>query len=103
MKENLIRDKSFDFALRVVNLAKYLEREKKDLVLSRQALRSGTAVVREAEHAVSKADIIHKMSIALKEGNETLYWFELLYQADYIDEQSFESIRRVDQTFLALL
>jgi four helix bundle protein len=64
MKENPIRDKSFAFALRVVKLAKYLEHEKKEFVLSRQALRSGTAIgalVREAEHAESKADFIHKM------------------------------------------
>lgn len=64
MKENPIRDKSFAFALRVVKLAKYLEHEKKEFVLSRQVLRSGTAIgalVREAEHAESKADFIHKM------------------------------------------
>ncbi len=70
MKENVVKDKSFAFALRVVHLAKYLESKKKEFVLSRQVLRSGTAIgalVREAEHAESKADFIHKMSIALKE------------------------------------
>ena len=76
MKENIVKDKSFAFALRVIKLAKFLESEKREFVLSRQLLRSGTAVgalVREAEHAESKADFIHKMSIALKEANETLY------------------------------
>jgi four helix bundle protein len=82
MKENVIKTKSFAFALRVVKLAKYLQGEKKEYVLSKQALRSGTAVgalVREAEHAQSKADFINKMSIALKEANETEYWIELLH------------------------
>jgi hypothetical protein len=67
MKENTVKDKSFAFALRVVNLAKYLQSEKREFVLSKQVLRSGTAIgalVREAEHAESKADFIHKMSIA---------------------------------------
>ena len=76
MKENAIRDKSFVFALRVVKLAKFLEDKKREFVLSRQVLRSGTAIgalVREAEHAESKADFVHKMSIALKEANETSY------------------------------
>jgi len=76
MKENPVRDKSFMFALRVVKLAKYLESRKKEYVLSRQVLRSGTAVgalIREAEHAESKVDFIHKMNIPPKEANETLY------------------------------
>jgi four helix bundle protein len=106
MKENVVKDKSFAFALRVVNLAKYLEREKKEFVLSRQILRSGTAIgalVREAEHAESKADFIHKMSIALKEANETLYWLELLHQAEYIDEQSFQSLGAESEELIKLL
>ena len=106
MKENPIREKSFAFALRVVKLAKYLERQRKEFVLSRQVLRSGTAVgalIREAEHAESKADFIHKMSIALKEANETLYWLELLHQAEYIDEQSFQSIGADSEELIKLL
>lgn len=105
MKENPIRDKSFAFALRVVKLAKYLEHEKKEFVLSRQALRSGTAIgalVREAEHAESKADFIHKMSIALKEANETLYWLEL-HGGNYIDNQTFESIGSDSEELVKLL
>ena len=76
MKENPIKEKSFAFALRVVKLAKFLENEMKEFVLSKQILRSGTAVaalVREAEHAESRADFVHKMNIALKEANETSY------------------------------
>lgn len=106
MKENPVRDKSFAFALQVVKLAQYLEREKKEFVLSRQVLRSGTAIgalVREAEHAESKADFIHKMSIALKESNETLYWLELLHQGEYIDNQSFQLISCDGQELVKLL
>ena len=75
MKEgNIIRIKSYQFAVRVVNLYKFLAEDRKELVLSKQLLRSGTSIganVREAEHAESKADFIHKLSIALKEANET--------------------------------
>ena len=77
MKNNIIRDKSFDFAIRIVNLYKYLTDNKREFILSKQLLRSGTsigALVRESEHAESKADFIHKLSIALKEANETDYW-----------------------------
>ena len=106
MRENPVREKSFAFALRVVNLAKYLEREEKEFVLSRQVLRSGTAIgalIREAEHAESRADFIHKMNIALKEANETLYWLELLHRGEYIDEQSFKSIRSDSEELIKLL
>jgi four helix bundle protein len=106
MKENIVKDKSFAFALRVVHLAKYLESKKKEFVLSRQVLRSGTpigALVREAEHAESKADFIHKMSIALKEANETLYWLELLRQGEYIGDQNFESVRSDSEELIKLL
>jgi len=69
-------------------------------------LRSGTAIgalVREAEHGESKADFIHKMSIALKEANETLYWLDLLYQGEYIGDQSFGSIRSDSEELIRLL
>ena len=69
-------------------------------------LRSGTAIgalVREAEHAESKADFIHKMSIALKEANETLYWLELLYQGEFVDKQSFQSIATDCEELIKLL
>ena len=106
MKENIVKEKSFAFALRMIKLAKYLQDEKKEFVLSKQAIRSGTAIgalVREAEHAESKADFIHKMTIALKEANETLYWLELLHQSDYISQKSFESIRADSEELVKLL
>jgi len=101
-----IYEKSFAFALRIVKLAKYLQEDKKEFVLSKQVLRSGTAIgalVREAEHAESKSDFAHKMNIALKEANETLYWLELLQQADYITDQSFKSMQSDSEELVKLL
>lgn len=95
MRENVVKDKSFAFALRVVKLFKYLQDEKKEYILSKQLLRSGTAVgalIREAEQAESKADFIHKMAIAQKEANETEYWLELLYKSEYLDAVQYNSI-----------
>ncbi|ACK73133.1 conserved hypothetical protein [Gloeothece citriformis PCC 7424] len=95
MKENAIKDKSFALALRIIKLYQYLTEQKKEFVLSKQLLRSGTAIgamIREAQQAESKADFIHKFSIALKEANETEYWIELLYQSGYIDQRGFQSI-----------
>jgi four helix bundle protein len=95
MKSSNIRDKSFVFSIRIVNLYKYLVDKKKEFVLSKQLLRSGTAVgalVREAEFGESKKDFIHKFSIAQKEINETIYWLELLYHTGFIAEKEFSSI-----------
>lgn len=95
MKENIIKSKSFLFAIRIVNLYKHLCESKKEFVLSKQLLRSGTSVgamVRESEHSESKADFIHKLAIAQKEINETIYWIELLYRTDYLTESEFNSI-----------
>ena len=92
MKENIIKDKSFEFALRIVQLFKFLQ-DKKEFVLSKQVLRSGTsigAMIRESEHAESKADFIHKMAIAQKEANETAYWLELLYKSEYLEKDTIE-------------
>jgi len=80
MKDNIVKTKSFAFAIRIVRLYQFLVDTKKEFVLSKQLLRSGTSVgamVREAEHAETKPDFIHKMAIAQKEINETLYWLEL--------------------------
>lgn len=96
VSKNIIKEKSFDFALRIIELTKLLV-EAKEFVLSKQLLRSGTAIgalVREAEHAESKADFIHKMSIAQKEANETDYWIELLYKSDYLKKSSYESVTK---------
>ena len=95
-KPNIIRDKSFAFALRIVKMYKFLV-DKKEYVLSKQLLRSGTAVgalVRKAEYAESKADFIHKMAIAQKEANETDYWIELLFQSQYLDNSEYNSISK---------
>ena len=95
MRENIIKNKSFAFAIRIVKLYQFLTDSKKEYILSKQLLRSGTSVgamVREAEHAESKADFKHKMAIAQKEINETLYWLELLKETDYLSNKQFESI-----------
>jgi four helix bundle protein len=95
MKENVLKIKSFKFAVRIVNLYRYLCEEKKEFVMSKQLLKCGTSVganVREAEYAESKADFAHKMAVALKETNETMYWLELLYATEYITLIEFESI-----------
>ena len=95
MKENIVKNKSFEFALRIISLSKYLQEEKHEYILSKQCMRSGTSIganIRESEHAESKADFIHKLSISLKEANETQYWLELLYKSDYIDETAYISL-----------
>jgi four helix bundle protein len=106
MKDNLIKDKSFAFAVRIVKLCQYLNQEKREFVLAKQVLRSGTAIgalIREAEHGESRADFVHKLAIALKEANETHYWLELLHQTEYIDLKSFESINQDCTELLKLL
>ena len=95
MSENVIVDKSFDFAVRIVNLYKFLNAEQREYVMSKQLLRSGTSIganVSEAERAQSKPDFISKMSIALKEANETNYWLKLLYKTDYLSKSQYDSI-----------
>ncbi len=97
MKENTIKIKSYEFALRIIKAYQYLSKEQKEFVLSKQMLRSGTsigAMVRESEYAQSKADFIHKLSVALKEANETEYWLMLLKDSSYIDEKCFQSIEK---------
>lgn len=96
-RKNIVKDKSFAFALRIVKLYQFLVKEQKEYVLSKQLLRSGTSIganVRESEHAESKKDFIHKLSISLKEANESDYWIELLYQANYINEKQYQSIHK---------
>ncbi len=91
MKNNIVADKSYAFALRIIKLYRYLISEQKEYVLSKQILRSGTsigALIKEAEHAQSKKDFINKMNIALKEANETEYWLMLLKDSDYISLDS---------------
>lgn len=104
--ENTIKKKSYEFAIRIVKAYKFLSSEQKEFVLSKQLLRSGTAIgalIRDAEHAESKADFIHKMSIALKEANETEYWLMLLHDTDYVDTKSFTSINVDCQELIKIL
>ncbi len=88
MSKNVLKIKSYDFAILIVKLSQSLVKEQKEFVLSKQILRSGTsigALIREAEFAQSKPDLIHKMSISLKEANETLYWLDLLKDTGYLE------------------
>ncbi|WP_026842300.1 four helix bundle protein [Citrifermentans bremense] len=105
METNAVKDKSFAFALRIIKLYQYLC-ERKEFVISKQLLRSGTAVgalVREAEQAESRADFVHKLAIALKEANETEYWLELLHQSNYLEEKYYQSISADSKCLLRLL
>ena len=93
--QNVIEEKSFRFAVRIVKLCKYLQETKKEYTLSKQLLRAGTSIganVAEAQQAQSKADFISKLSIALKEAVETNYWLRLLHAADYLTESEFSSV-----------
>ena len=95
MRENVVKEKSFKFAVRIVNLYKYLVDEKREFVLSKQILRSGTAIganIEEADGGISKADLSHKISIAYKESKETHYWLRLLNETKYLDRSSFDSM-----------
>ena len=90
-----IESKSFDFAIRIVNLYKYLTDGKKENILSKQLLRSGTSIganVAEAEQAQSKSDFVSKMSIALKEASETKYWIKLLKATDFLSDKESSSL-----------
>jgi len=106
MKQNVIKDKSFDFAVDIVNLYKRLAYNKKEYVMSRQLLKSGTSIgtnVREAEFAQSRPDFTNKMSISLKEANETDYWLDLLHATEFIDEAEFKSFKPKSTEMLKLL
>ena len=97
MKDSIIKDKSKNFALRIIKLYKYLTitAENKEYVLSKQVLRSGTSIganIKEALRGQSRPDFRAKMSIALKEASETEYWLDLLHESEYIDESSYTSI-----------
>ncbi|HSG70110.1 MAG TPA: four helix bundle protein [Planctomycetaceae bacterium] len=106
MNKGAVQSKSFAFAVRIVNLYKFLTLEKKEYVIAKQLLRSGTAIgalVREADQAESKADFVHKMSIGLKEANETSYWLELLHETKYLESTAFSSIHADVLELLRLL
>ena len=103
---NAIYDKSFLFAIRIVKLYRFLSESKKEFVLSKQLLRSGTSIganVAEAEKAQSSADFFAKMNIALKEANEAKYWLRLLHATDYLTDRQFISLEADAKELTALL
>ena len=94
-KESVLKDKSYAFAVKIVKVYQYLTVERKEFVLSKQLLRSGTSIganIKEALRAESKLDFIHKMNISLKEASETEYWLELLKDTDFLEERFYTSI-----------
>lgn len=104
--ESPLRNKSYAFALRIIKLYKYLVAENKEYVLSKQVLRSGTAIgalISEAKFGQSKADFISKMNIALKEANETDYWLSLLKDSEYIDEKQYKSLNKEINELISML
>ena len=93
--EPTVEQKSFQFAIRIVNLYRHLRLSKKEFVLSKQLLRSGTSIganIAEAQQAQSRADFVSKMNIALKETAETDYWMRLLHATEYLSDQEFQSM-----------
>lgn len=102
----MISDKSKAFALRIISLYKYLTEQKREFVLSKQILRSGTSIganVREALAAQTDADFLAKIYISFKEANETAYWLELLHESDYLDEKAYISIYSDCQEIIKIL
>ena len=103
---NAILEKSKKFAVRIVRLTQYVQNEKKEYVLSKQLIRSGTGIganVREGTQAASKADFLNKLTIALKESVETEYWLELLAETDYLTDTEFQSVYRDNREITKLL
>ncbi|MDE5419901.1 four helix bundle protein [Labilibaculum sp. DW002] len=106
MKSNLVKDKAYDFAVRIINLYKYLKTEKQEYVLSKQILRCGTSVganIEEAIGGISKKDFIAKLQISYKEAREAHYWLRLLHDTDYIDKKIFDSLRLDCEEILKIL
>jgi four helix bundle protein len=103
---NPLKEKSFAFAVEIVKLAQFLVTEKKEYVLSKQILKSGTsigALIRESEFAASKADFINKLTVALKEANETEFWLMLLSSTDYISKEKFTKLQSDCKELIAML
>jgi four helix bundle protein len=106
MKESIVRDKSYAFALKIVKVYRDLVEVNKEYALSRQLVRSGTAIgalIKEAQHAESKADFIHKLSISLKEANETDYWLHLLKDSNYLNQNVFQICHNDCEELIKLL
>jgi four helix bundle protein len=103
---SILNTKSYAFAIRIVKLSQFLQKEKQEYVLSKQILRSGTAIgalVHEVEFAQSKAGFVNKLSISLKEANESKYWLSLLYDTAFLDEILFNSLHNDCKELVALL
>ncbi len=106
IKESILKQKSFRFAVRILNLHKYLKKEHNEFILSKQIIRCGTgigALIREAEHAESRKDFIHKLSISLKEANECKFWLDLLVDTSFITKQMYESLNKDCEELLKML
>ena len=106
MKQNILKEKSFAFAVRIVNLYKYLKKQHGEYIISQQLIRSGTSVgalIREAEHAESTKDFVHKLNISLKEANESKYWLDLLVATEFLTTEMFDSLNRDCEELLKLL
>ena len=106
MKENILLDKTFAFSVRVVNAYKYLQKEHKEFVLSKQFLRSGTSIganVEESQAAQSRADFLNKLSIACKEARETHYWLRLLAASDIVGESRLTELLDEADQLIAIL
>ena len=104
--KNVLKEKSFALALRIIKLYKFLIENKKEYILSKQILRSGTSVgamIREAQNAESKMDFVHKLAIAQKECDESIYWMELLVQSNYISKEAFESVSAEAEQVLKMI
>jgi len=105
-KDNILHSKSYNFAIRIVKLSQFLMHEKKEYILSKQILRSGTSVgalVSESKFAQSKADFVNKLMVSLKEANETQYWINLLHDTDYITTQMHKSLYSDIDELISLL
>src|SRR5690349_12647790 len=106
MKQSPMREMSFNLAVRIVNLCHYLVVEKKEYVMSKQLLKSGTspgANIREAQNGESSADFIHKLGVAQKETDETLYWLELLHRTKFLTDSEFKSISADTEALLRII
>lgn len=106
MKQNFLKEKSFAFAIRIIHLYRYLQQKQREFIISKQIVRSGTAVgalIREAEQAESKKDFIHKLSIGLKEANETKYWLELMTTSGFLTQTMYDSLNNDCEELLKML
>ena len=105
-RDSILKTKSFDFAIRIIKLYKYLNSNYKEYELSRQIVRAGTSVgslIREAEHAESRKDFIHKLNIGLKEINESIYWLDLLFATEFINKRMHGSMKADGEAILKML